>query len=260
MFAVKPKAAGFDPFHAACSSPGLGSRATSPRAKEGLREPTCSDTALHMLYSLGFLGILLIDGKEQYCNSRIRCAWALILQGKSKASSRTDWWVAVVGAGWCTHSPCQHCHAGPAMPEQSHLLWGAEGPSPGQENEPWSHSCPQCSLSWAAPARLTRRSVIQTENWSSHQGQVYFFFWKSWSLLFFLDCSATEHSECCMHQQGTCSAWAPTKTWTSRCHCQRITEKSRLWHQLCHQNPNPITADAKGLWFQTPRESRLFMV
>lgn len=29
---------------------------------------------------------------------------------------------AVVGAGWCTHSPRWHCHTGPAMPEQPHLL------------------------------------------------------------------------------------------------------------------------------------------
>lgn len=51
MFAAMPKAAGFDPFRAASSSPGSGKRASSLPAKEGLREPTCSDTALHMLSS-----------------------------------------------------------------------------------------------------------------------------------------------------------------------------------------------------------------
>lgn len=149
----------------------------------------------------------------------------------------------------------------PAVPELSHLLWGADGQSPGQEEWTLESLLPPVQPVLNCPRSANMEiSVIQTDHWSSHQGQVYFFFWKYWSLLLFLDCSATEHSEHCMHQQGTRSAWTPTNIRTGRCHCQRITEKSRLWHQLCHQNPNPITAGAKGLWFQTPRESRLFMV
>lgn len=132
-----------------------------PRKGSGSTKPALTQLfTRYVVKNMRFLGIFFIAGKEQYYNSRIRCAWALILQGKTTASCRTDWWVAVVGAGWCTYSPCQHCHRVQRCqncPICSEVLMDK---ALGRRNGPWSHSCLQCSLSWTAPDQLTWKSQL----------------------------------------------------------------------------------------------------
>lgn len=90
---------------------------------------------------LGILRDIFTDGKEQYYNSIIN-SWSLFLQGKTRALSRSGWWVL-----WWGQAGAPTAHAGIATQGQpcqnspicSEVLMDK---ALGRRNEPWHHSCP----------------------------------------------------------------------------------------------------------------------